>query len=117
MDSLTPACHQKDKGITMDIRLRMTSLRPLSHYHSPLTLRSSYFVAVVDQDGNVLSRTPHDLDVTFEEKQTIVVNFEHLQEKIPYGKDIAVYVGFNLEPSQLDFLQRERVRKMHNYRP
>lgn len=117
MDSLSPACYKKGNEFAMDMRLRITSLRPLSHYHSPLALHSSYFVAVVDQEGNVLSRTHHDLDVTFEAKQTTAVTFERLQEKIPYGKEVAVYVGFNLDPRQLGFLQRERARKIHDQRP
>jgi len=117
MDSLYPSCKQKGAKIMMDLRLRTTSLRPLENYHDPLKLHPSYFVAVIDKKGNVLSRTDHDLDVVFGEKQTTKVRFESIQEKIPSGKDVTVYVGFNLDQSQLTFLQQTRKRKTRGYRP
>jgi len=111
MDSLFPRCTVNGTIIYMDLRLRVTSLRPLPSFLAPMKIKSSYFVAVVDGAGNVLSRTNHDLDVEFEEKQTTKVTFLRLQEKVPSEKELAVYVGFNLDETQFDFLQKEREGK------
>lgn len=112
MDSFTPICEQNGNQIHMDLRLRMTSLRPLLSFHAPAKIRPSYFVAVVNKAGEILSRTNHDLDVTFEDKQTTKVSFQRLQENVPSGEEVAVYVGFNLEEAQLNFLQKERDKKV-----
>lgn len=111
MDSLHPTCTE-DNGYTfLDMRLRVTSFRPLATYHAPLKISPSYFVAVIDQEGNILSRTNHEVAVNFEEKQTTKVTMERIQEKIPVGKDVTVYVGFNLDETQVDLLKKMRERK------
>ncbi len=116
MDSLTPECAPDGNQIIMNFRLRMTSLRPLSHFHHAFSFTPSYFVAVVDKAGNVLSRSDHDLKVNFEEKQTTKVDFVRLQERMPANKEVSVYVGFNLDEKQLDFLRKEREKKLHDHR-
>lgn len=107
LDSLTPECTQ-DNGYTyMTFRLRTTSFRPMAA-KGPLTFQTSYFVAVVDEEGTILSRSDHDLEITFASDQTTKVNFIQMQEKIPTQKKAAVYVGFNLDESQFEQLQKER---------
>lgn len=107
LDSLIPQCTQ-DNGYTyMTFRLRTTSFRPMTA-KGPLTLQTSYFVAVVDEGGEVLSRSDHDLEIAFASDQTTKVNFLQIQEKIPTQKKAAVYVGFNLDESQFEQLQNER---------
>ena len=96
------------------MRLRTTSLRPLASFHTSLTIKPSYFVAVVDNAGHVLSRSNHDLEVVFQEKQTTKVNFIRLQEKVPSYKEVTIYVGFNLEEAQLDSLRKERNKNVHD---
>lgn len=111
MDSLHPTCTE-DNGYTfLDMRLRVTSFRPLAVYHHPLKISPSYFVAGIDQEGNILSRTNHEVAVNFEEKQTTKVTMERIQEKIPAGKNVTIYVGFNLEEAQVDLLRRMREKK------
>jgi hypothetical protein len=112
MDSFIPYCTAKGNNQTlMDLRLRLTSIRSLSNFNPPVTLKSSYFIAVVDDAGHVLSRTDHPLVVVFEEKQTTKVNFEYLQETVPAAKNVSVYAGFNLDKTQLDFLAKERLKR------
>ena len=117
IDSLYPRCDQNGNQIYIDLRLRMTSLRPFSGSQAPMKVKPSYFVAVVNKAGNILSRTNHDLDVTFAEKQTTKVDFQRLQEIVPLGEEVTVYVGFNLDESQLNYLQKERDKKTHDHRP
>ncbi len=108
MDSLTPLCTREDKIKRVEIRLRITSIRPLKQYHNPATLERSYFVAVVDKAENVLSRSDHTVQVKFEEKQTTKVCYQELIETIPEGKDVTIYVGFNLDEAERAHLQAER---------
>lgn len=117
MDSLIPKCSEGDHQTIVDFRLRTTSFRPLGSFHVPMTIKPSYFVAVVDNAGNVLFRSNHNLEVTFEEKQTTKVNFIPLREKVPSHKDVSVYVGFNLDENQLNLLRKERNKNVHNHRP
>ena len=108
LDSLIPECIQDNAYIYMTFRLRMTSFRPMSSLKLPVAVQTSYFVAVVDEEGTVLSRSDHDLEITFASDQTTKVNFVQVQEKIPTQKKAAIYVGFNLDESQFEQLQKER---------
>ncbi len=116
MDSLRPVCERRGDDISVNLRLRTTSFRPLTTFNTHLKLRPSFFVAVVDEKGNILSRTNHNLDVTFEEKQTTHVNFVQIQENVPTRKEVAIYVGFNLDETQHNFFQKERLKKLHDNR-
>ena len=91
----------------MTFRLRTTSFRSTAA-KGPLTLQTSYFVAVVDEEGTVLSRSDHELEIAFASDQATKVNFVQVQEKIPTQKKAALYVGFNLDESQFEQLQKER---------
>ncbi|MBL8676243.1 MAG: hypothetical protein JNJ47_02290 [Alphaproteobacteria bacterium] len=113
LDSLVPECTQDSAYTYMAFRLRATSFRPMSSL-MPLTVQTSYFVAVVDEEGRVLSRTDHDLEITFARDQNTKVNFIQVQEKIPTSKKAGIYVGFNLDESQFQKLQKERKKPFMN---
>jgi len=108
LDSLIPECTQDNAYTYITFLLRTTSFRPMSSLKMPLTVQTSYFVAVVDEEGTVLSRSDHDLEIAFASDQTTKVNFVQVQEKIPTQKKAAIYVGFNLDESQFERLQKER---------
>lgn len=108
LDSLIPECTQDNAYTYITFRLRTTSFRSMSSSKMPLTVQTSYFVAVVDEEGTVLSRSDHDLEIAFASDQTTKVNFVQVQEKIPTQKKAAIYVGFNLDESQFEQLQKER---------
>lgn len=108
IDSLTPTCFQEQDQTLIDFRLRMTSIRPLKHFHSPHKFNVSYFVVVMENTGHILSRSDHELPIAFEEKQTTTVNFVRLKETVPSQKDVTLYVGFNLDEDQVKLLEEER---------
>lgn len=110
MDSLRPHCTREDTHIDMQLRLRLTSFRSLQNYDLPITLKPTYYVAMLDKQGKVISQTHHTVTIKFQEKQTTAVNFETIREKVPLNKEVSLYVGFNLTPSQLEFLEKERQR-------
>lgn len=74
-------------------------------------------MAVIDKMGNVVSRTNHDIEINFEEKQTTKVSFENIQETVPMAEEFTVYVGFNLDEAQLHVLQKEREKKLNDQGP
>jgi len=108
LDSLIPKCTRDNVYVYVNFRVRMTSIRPLSNYHEPLTIKPSYFVAVVDDIGNILSRSDHELEISFEKMQTTKVSFFKVEEIIPVHKKAALYIGFNLDESQVAWLKKER---------
>lgn len=112
MDSLNLECTQDGNQAIMDFRLRITSLRPLPSFFSIMAIKPSYFVAVIDNAGNVLSRSNHDLEIAFEEMQTTKVSFVRLRERTPLNKEVTVYIGFNLDKAQLERLEKERDRNV-----
>lgn len=107
IDSLSPICMQEGDHIRMDLHLRLTSRRKLTKSHKPFTLKTSYFVAVVNPQGIILSRTDHDVEFVFKEKETTVVNFQNLVETVP-SQNMTVYIGFNLDEDQHASLQMNR---------
>jgi hypothetical protein len=114
IDSLIPHCTAENNQIAVNIRMRLTSLRPSSSMLIPSTIKPSYFVAVIDDQGKILSRTDHTIEVTFTENQTTKVSFERIEEQIPFQKGVSLYIGFNLDKSQLEYLQKERERRAQN---
>lgn len=111
LDSLIPHCSQKENHVTIDFRLRITGFRPLVNFKSPLKFNTSYFVAVIDDEGKIFSRTDHDLSLKFEEHQTTKIVFENLKEKFPCDRNLSLYVGFNLDDAQLAYFEKERHKK------
>lgn len=109
IDSLIPTCAKEAHHIAIEFRLRMTSFRPLEKSHDPLKTTVSYFVAVIDDTGQVLSRSDHSQDISFSEKQTTCISLITLKEVIPLGQNVNLYVGFNLSEAQINQAQNERL--------
>ncbi len=110
IDSVTPSCTEGNNQILMDLRVRFTAFRPLALLHTPVTIAPSYFVAVVDGKGNVISLSHHEVEFFFEEKKQTTVSFQRLLETIP-SPDATVYIGFTLSETQRTFLQKDRTSR------
>ena len=116
IDSLLPECYRDNVFLYVNFRVRMTSLRPMTGFHDPLTIKPSYFVAVVDEEGNILSRSDHELEITFAKQQTTKVSFLKIEEVIPVQKKASIYVGFNLDENQIAWLKKDREKGFSNHR-
>lgn len=116
IDSITPSCTEGDNQIFMELLVRFTALRPLGLVGVPVTLTPSYFVAVIDAQGNMLSRSDHEVELAFQDKKQTTVTFQRLLEVVP-SPDASVYVGFNLNEKQHRFLQKDRQKKVNDPRP
>lgn len=78
------------------------------------TVRFRYFVAVADQDRNILQRREFPLEIGIPGNQFRVRATETLSPTIPLGanesgQDYRVYVGFVLSPEQLEYNRRNPV--------
>ena len=107
MDSLLPVCYMEDDRLRMEMRLRFTGFRPSFKINVPLTFKPSYFVAILDEDGTILSRSSHEADLTFEEGQGVAVSVQQVYTRLS-SSDVCVYVVFDLDEKQLLILQKER---------
>jgi len=107
IDSVRPVCQWVDHRLYMDMRLRMTSFRETSKHNTSLTIAPVYVVAILNEKGNLLSRTLHQAEITFEPEEDTVVSFQQLQVMLA-SEDCSVYVGFDLDEKQLRALEKER---------
>lgn len=111
MDSIRPQCELGSKKIEVDMLLRLTSFRKAGT-SKPLSGKFPYFVAVVDQKGNILKRSEHILEIDLGEKKSNIVSLQQISETLPIsGFDTLKFVvGFSLSDDQLVFNRTARVR-------
>jgi hypothetical protein len=70
----------------------------------------SYFVAIADNDDNVLARQNFDTTIAFPGTQTRNGVEEDIDQLIPIktgqqGSDFHIYIGFNLTPEEIAYNQ------------
>jgi hypothetical protein len=75
--------------------------------------RLAYFVAIADQNKQVVAREEFDVEIPFEGNQTQVVATEEVEQHIPLrpeesGADYRVLVGLRLTPDELRYNQENR---------
>ncbi len=108
IDSINPVCIREGQNTIVDMRIRFTAIRPLKSFQQKQKFERSYFVAVLDPSGKILSRTNHLVAFDFTEKQTTKVCFQDLIETVPCNKDVTIYVGFNLDETEHKYLKNLR---------
>ena len=74
-----------------------------------------YFVAIADQEENVLARAEFETAITFESNRNRIEFTEELAQRIPLrsgklGDDFSVFVGFVLTEEDLEFNRNKRGR-------
>lgn len=75
--------------------------------------RIAYFVAVIDQNKQVVAREDFEVEIPFEGNRTQVVATEEVDQRIPLqaaqsGADYRVFVGLRLTPDELRYNQDNR---------
>lgn len=108
MDSLLPVCEATgEQSLRMGMRLRLTGFRPRSKSQSILSFRPSYFLAIFNRDGVLLSRSDHEAELIFHPGEDVAVGFQQI-EAPELSPDVAVYLGFNLDEGQRFTIAQER---------
>lgn len=101
---------KRNTNVTVEMKLVITAKRGPADRARVADI--GYFVAIVDQQSNVLARQEFRSTVEFPGDQSQVNVLEELEQIIPLkkdqpGSDYDVLVGFKLSPEQL---QRNRAR-------
>lgn len=75
--------------------------------------RIAYFVAIADQNKQVVAREEFDVEIPFEGNQTQMIATEEVEQHIPLrpeesGADYRILVGLRLTPDELRYNQENR---------
>ena len=75
----------------------------------------SYYVAIGDSTGRILAKKVFDTAFEFEGNRNRVGGAEKLTQEIPLksgdlGEDFDIFIGFQLNPEQLDYNRAKRAR-------
>ncbi|WP_236024758.1 hypothetical protein [Arenibaculum pallidiluteum] len=104
-------CRPEQGRVTVDFRLVLGAERGPAWQGQQPTYQ--YFVAVADQQGQVLSKQLFDAPMQFAEGQSRTGSIEELSQTIPLpenrrAQDYQVFVGFQLTPDQVRFNRSNR---------
>ncbi len=75
----------------------------------------SYYVAIANRSGAILAKKVFDTEFEFQGNRNRVGGIEELTQEIPLrrgelGEDFDIFVGFQLNPEQLDYNRAKRIR-------
>ena len=75
----------------------------------------NYYVAIADRSGAILAKQVFDTEFEFEGNRNRIGGVEELTQKIPLrtgelGEDFDIFIGFQLNPEQLDYNRAKRAR-------
>ncbi len=113
MKSVSGNCDVADKLITMDLAISMEALRGPANTKGEADF--AYFVAILNKDKKVLTRTRFPMIAKFKRDETKLDFAEAVTVTIPKKKeampeDYMVYMGFEMTPEELAY-NRDRQRQ------
>lgn len=111
IDEAQLVCEYDDEEIESAVGIRFVAARGPAD--TVRTASFSYFVAVVNQEREVLVREEFDLIIPFEGNRTRVAALEEVFPNIPLrpgrdGEDYLVYIGLRLTPEELQYNRENR---------
>jgi hypothetical protein len=112
MTSISGLCEVDDKGVDMDLNVGIEVVRGPANANSEAQF--AYFVAILDRDKNVLTRTKFPMIAKFQRQETNLSFADTVTVTIPkkkdaHSKDYIVYLGFEMTPEELAY-NRKRQR-------
>lgn len=112
MTSISGLCEVDDKGVDMELNVGIEVVRGPANANSEAQF--AYFVAILDGDKNVLSRTKFPMIAKFQRQETDLKFADAVTVTIPKKKDMSskdyiVYLGFEMTPEELAY-NRKRQR-------
>ncbi len=113
MNSISGNCEVDEKLITMELAVSMQALRGPANTKGEADF--AYFVAILDKDKKVLTRTKFPMIAKFKRDETKLDFSEAVTVTIPKKKeampeDYMVYMGFEMTPEELAY-NRNRQRE------
>jgi hypothetical protein len=112
MKAISGICEIDEKSITMELNVAMETLRGPANAKGEAQF--VYFVAILDKEKNVLTRTKFPMIAKFQRQETKLEFSEAVTVTIPKKKeampqDYMVYLGYEMTPEELAY-NRERLR-------
>lgn len=112
MKSISGVCDVDDKGVDMELQIAMEAARGPANAKGEAQF--AYFVAILDRDKTVLTRTKFPMIARFQRQETLLEFSEGVTVTIPRKKDTPpkdyiVYLGFEMTPEELAY-NRKRQR-------
>ena len=114
MKAISGLCDADKKGVDMELQISMEAVRGPANAKGEAQF--AYFVAILDRDKKVLTRTKFPMIARFQRQETTLNFSEAVTVTIPQKKDLLpkdyiVYLGFEMTPEELAYnrkRQRER---------
>jgi len=111
MKYISGLCEVDEKSIDMELSTKMEALRGPANTGSEA--KFVYFVAILDSDKTVLSRTKFPMIARFQKRETKLDFSENLTVTIPrkpntLPKDYIVYLGFEMTPDELAYNRKRK---------
>ncbi len=113
MKSISGLCDiDQKKGVDMELQIAMEAARGPANANGEAQF--AYFVAILDGDKTVLTRTKFPMIARFQRQETSLDFTESVTVTIPLkkdtqAKDYIVYLGFEMTPEELAY-NRKRQR-------
>lgn len=112
MKSISGLCEVDEKGVDMELQVAMEAARGPANAKGEAQF--AYFVAILDYDKTVLTRTKFPMIAKFQRQETKLDFTEGVTVTIPMKegaapKDYIVYLGFEMTPEELAY-NRKRQR-------
>lgn len=109
LEEMRLSCAYDDAMLEVTLEVTMAVLRGPADRMRLAAI--DYFVAITDEDRNILARETFDLKVPFEGNRTRILVTDEVTPRIPLGPgktgaDYLIYVGFSLTPEQLRYNRR-----------
>jgi len=115
IDNIATSClfDPNTNGFNVDMRVQFIASRGPAATES--TARFNYFVAIADENEEILARESFDKPLDFADNRRQLVNVDELTFNIPrrgdaFLSDYSIYVGMQLTPEQLEFNRTTRRR-------
>lgn len=112
MKTISGVCDVDEKSVDMELQIAMEAARGPANVKGEASF--VYFVAILDKDKNVLTRTKFPMIAKFQRQETaldfseaVTVTIPKKKEALP--KDYIVYMGFEMTPEELAY-NRKRQR-------
>ena len=113
MKSISGICDVDEKGVDMELHVAMEVARGPANAKGEAQF--AYFVAILDRDKTILTRTKFPMIARFQKTETSLDFTEDVTVTIPIKnkqavpKDYIVYLGFEMTPEELAY-NRKRQR-------
>jgi hypothetical protein len=106
---------ESDKSGTVNVDLQMVFEATRGPANETRAGEFSFFVAIANRDGAILAKKVFETEFEFEGNRNRIGGIEELTQEIPLrpgelGEDFDIFIGFQLDPEQLNYNRAKLAR-------